>query len=60
VYTLTPQQANQWRQSIKGASSAAAQAYLHDQPGVATVRIHLPFGADHLPASVDDIQIVLV
>ncbi|MBV9707081.1 MAG: protein kinase [Chloroflexi bacterium] len=60
VYTLTPQQANQWRQSIKGASSAAAQAYLHDQPGVATVRIHLPFGADHLPSSVDDIQIVLV
>ncbi len=60
VYTLTSQQANHWRQSIKGASTAAALAYLNEQPGVATVEIHLPSGADHLPASSDAIRIVLV
>lgn len=60
VYTLPSQQTNRWRQFIKGATSAAALAYLNEQPGVAAVQIHLPFGADHLPSSIDDINIVLV
>jgi hypothetical protein len=60
VYTLTPQQMSQWRQFIKGATSQAALAYINTQTGVAAVQIHLPFGTDHLPTSVDDIRVVLV
>ncbi len=60
VYALSPQQMNTWPQYIKGATSAAALAYLSTQPGVAGVEIRLPFGADHLPTSMDDIRIVLV
>jgi hypothetical protein len=60
VYLLSPQQISAWQQSIKGATSAAALAYLNAQPGVATVQINLPFGADHLPGSIDDIKIVTV
>lgn len=59
-YALTSQQFSQWRQSIRGATSAAAQAYLSDQPGVASVQISLPFGADHVPDAVDEIKIVTV
>jgi serine/threonine protein kinase len=59
VYTLSPLQWNQWRQSIKGATAAAAIAYLNSQPGVAAVQIRLPFGTDHLPSSVDQIEIVV-
>jgi serine/threonine protein kinase len=60
IYTLTTQQFSQWQQSIRGATTAAAQAYLEAQPGVATVQINLPFGADHLPNAVDEIKIVTV
>src|SRR5205807_4402275 len=59
VYAFSKQQLSQWRQSIKGASSALALAYLNAQAGVATVRIQLPFDTDHLPSSVDQIKIVL-
>jgi hypothetical protein len=60
VYALSSQQMSQWPQSIKGATSAAALAYLNAQPGVAGVEIHLPFGADHLPTDITEIKIVLV
>ncbi len=60
VYAFSPQQVSQWRQSIKGATPALALAYLNAQPGVVAVRIQLPFGADHLPLSVDQIKVVLV
>ncbi len=60
IYALSTQQVSKWRQSIKGATSAAALAYLNEQPGVATVEIHLPFGADHLPSSIDDIRIIQI
>jgi hypothetical protein len=59
-YALTEQQFSQWRQSIRGATSAAAQAYLNAQPGIAVVQISLPFGADHVPDTVDEIKIVTV
>ena len=59
-YQITQQQTNLWRQSIKGATSQLARAFLTTQPGVADAQIQLPFGADHLPSSVDQIQIVLV
>ncbi len=60
VYALSPRQINTWPQYIIGATSAAALAYLGTQPGVAGVEIRLPFGADHLPTSMDEIRIVLV
>jgi len=59
AYAFSSQQLAQWRQSMKGATSALALAYLNAQPGVEAVRIQLPFGADHLPSSVDQIKIVL-
>lgn len=59
-YQITPQQTNQWRQSIKGATPQLARAFITTQPGVTDAQIRLPFGTDHLPASVDQIQIVLV
>ena len=60
VYYISPQQKDHWRQAIKGATSTLAIAYLNAQAGVAAVQIQLPFGTDHLPSSVDQIQIVLV
>lgn len=60
LYALSSDQLNVWRQSIRGATSAAALAYLNNQNGIAAVQIHLPFGADHLPTSVDTIQFVIV
>src|SRR6266700_3488400 len=60
VYAFSVKQLRQWRQSVKGASSTLALAYLNAQAGVAAVRIQLPFGSDHLPASIDQIKIVLV
>jgi serine/threonine protein kinase len=59
IYSLSSQQINAWPQYIKGASSAAALAYLNTQPGVSGVEIHLPFGADHLPTSTNEIRIIL-
>jgi serine/threonine protein kinase len=60
IHTFSSQQIAQWQQSIKGATPMLAKTYLDTQPGVANVQIRLPFGADHLPASVDQIRIVLV
>jgi hypothetical protein len=59
VYAFSAQQSGGWLQSIKGAPSALALAYLNAQPGVAAVRIQLPFGTDHLPSSINQIKIVL-
>ena len=58
-YSFSFQQLTQWKQTIKGDTQVKALAFLNDQPGVVAVQIHLPFGADHLPASVDQINIVL-
>lgn len=59
-YQISQQQINLWRQSIKGATPQLAQAFMTQQSGVAHVTIQLPFGADHLPTSLDQIQVVLV
>ena len=59
-YQITRQQTSLWQQSIKGANTQLAQAFIKQQPGVAHVNIQLPFGTDHLPTSIDQIQIVLV
>jgi serine/threonine protein kinase len=58
VYTFTLQQLEQWRQTIKGATTAAALAYLNEQAGVGGVQIRLPFGADHFPTNIDEIKII--
>ena len=60
LYSFTAQQLGQWKQSIKGATSEAALAFLNEQPGVAAVQIHLPFGADHIPTIIDQIKIELI
>ncbi|HZU00265.1 MAG TPA: protein kinase [Ktedonobacteraceae bacterium] len=60
VYPLSRDQMRQWLQSIKGAASEAALAYIRIQTGVGAVQIDLPNGTDRLPSSVDDINIVLV
>ena len=60
IHTFSSQQIGQWQQSIKGATPVLAKTYLETQPGVASVQIRLPFGADHLPASVNQIRIVVV
>ncbi len=59
-YQITQQQTRLWQQSIKGATTQLAQAFINQQPGVAFVHIQLPFGTDHLPVTIDQIQIVLV
>jgi serine/threonine protein kinase len=59
-YLITQQQIYLWRQSIKGATSQLALAFLTTQPGVKEAQIQLPFGTDHLPSSADQIQVVLV
>jgi serine/threonine protein kinase len=60
MYTISSQQISQWRQSIKGATPTLARTYLISQSGVADAQIQLPFGADHLPVSIDQIKVVLV
>jgi serine/threonine protein kinase len=60
IYRLSQQQVDGWRQSIKGATPQLARTFIASQPGVAGVQIQLPFGADHLPSSLNQIQIVLV
>jgi hypothetical protein len=59
-YQISQQQIDLWRQSIKGATPQLAKAFMTQQSGVAGVNIQLPFGADHLPSSLDQIQIVLI
>jgi len=59
-YQIPQQQIDLWRQSIKGATPQLAKAFMTQQSGVAGVNIQLPFGADHLPSSLGQIQIVLV
>jgi serine/threonine protein kinase len=58
-YILSPDSLSQWTQSIKGASSPVALAYLNQQPGVKSVEIHLPFGTDHFPNAADQISIIV-
>ena len=60
LYSLSSQEISQWQQSIKGATPTLARAFLVSQPGVAGVQIELPFGADHLPISIDQIKVVLI
>jgi serine/threonine protein kinase len=60
VYNLNQQQVDAWRASIKGTTPQLAKAFLRTQAGVADVQIQMPFGADHLPTSPDEIQMVLV
>ena len=58
IHTFSSQQIGQWQQSIKGATPILAKTYLDTQTGVTSVQIRLPFGADHLPTSVDQIRII--
>lgn len=60
VYNLTPEQTEQWPLALKGSTPAVALAFLNVQPGVKSVEIRLPFGADRLPSTIDEIKIVLV
>jgi serine/threonine protein kinase len=60
IHRFSSQQIEQWQQSIKGATPILAKTYLDTQPGVANAQIRLPFGADHLPVSIDQIRIVFV
>ncbi|HEV2580864.1 MAG TPA: hypothetical protein VGT44_08430, partial [Ktedonobacteraceae bacterium] len=60
LYHLTQQQVDQWRQAIRDSTLQLAQTYITTQAGVAGVKIQLPFGMDHLPSSLNQIQIVLV
>ncbi len=59
LFTFTPQQLLKWKQSIKGATSEVALVFLNQQTGIAAVQIHLPFGADHIPTTIDQIKIEL-
>ncbi len=59
-YAFTSEQESQWRQNIKGATPAAAIAYLQAQEGIAGVQTHLPFQADHFPTNTNDITITIV
>ena len=59
IHTFSSQQIGQWQQSIKGATPILAKTYLDTQTGVTSVQIRLPFGADHLPTSVDQIRIIV-
>jgi Serine/threonine protein kinase len=59
AYTFTDNQVQNLRNPIRGATRAVALAYLRSQPGIAQVDIHLPLGTDHLPTSVDDIDVML-
>ncbi len=60
AYVFSNDQKSQWRQAIKGATSAAAIAYLSTQEGIASVQVHLPFQADHFPTTTNDITIDIV
>jgi serine/threonine protein kinase len=60
IYTISSQEITQWQQSIKGATPMLAETFLDTQQGVKSAQIRLPFGADHLPTSIDQIRIVLV
>lgn len=58
-YIFSSDQIKKMRAPIKGASADVAKTYLIAQPGVDSVDIHLPFGADHIPTTLDDIIIIL-
>jgi len=60
IYQFSTEQMSQWRKYIRGATQVAALAYLNEQSGVAAVHIHLPFGTDHFPSSIDQIKIELM
>jgi serine/threonine protein kinase len=58
-YHFPAQAFNLWRQQIQGTTSEDALAYLNQQAGVAAVSIHLPFGTDHLPTTLAQIQVII-
>jgi hypothetical protein len=60
VYSFSAQQFSQWKQSIRGMTPNAALVYLNAQKGVEAVQIHLPFGTNHFPTTVDQITILAV
>jgi hypothetical protein len=60
MYVFSLSQVDTWQQNIKGATPAAALAYLNSQQGVAGAQIQLPFNTDHFPTSINEIKIVLV
>lgn len=59
AYVVSPQNEDQWRQAIKGASLTLAQNYLATRPGIIGVHINLPFGSDHLPTNETQITFVI-
>ncbi len=60
AYHLLPEQLARWEANIKGTTPDVAIAYLNTQKGVAGVQVQLPFGADHIPTSTDQIKMVIV
>jgi serine/threonine protein kinase len=60
IYQHSSKQIGQWIDALRGATTAAAEAYLKAQPGIANIQISLPFGADRLPNSYNQIDVVLV
>jgi serine/threonine protein kinase len=59
LYQFSARAFNTWRQHIDGLTIVAALAYLNQQAGVAAVSIHLPFGTDHLPTTLNQLQIIV-
>jgi serine/threonine protein kinase len=57
IYNFSAAQTDQWRRDIKGLTIAAAERYLKAQPNITDVHIQLPFGTDHLPTVVNNINI---
>ena len=58
-YNFNASQIQNLRTPIRGASGDVAKTYLKSLPGVADVSVQLPFGTDHLPDSIDKIDIIL-
>jgi serine/threonine protein kinase len=59
TYSFTDAQIKQLRDPIRGATRDVALTYLQSQTGVGSVDIHLPFGTDHLPDNINNIDILL-
>jgi hypothetical protein len=59
TYSFTDAQIKQLRDPIRGATRDVALTYLQSQSGVGSVDIHLPFGTDHLPDNINNIDILL-
>lgn len=59
TYTISEQQLDTWRESLKNTHKDVAQTYLQEQPGVESVEIQLPNGDSQFPTDGQDIQIVI-